>query len=37
MGSFHERVSKEKLIKALEGVVHVTNMEEGEGNFVTLR
>ncbi|XP_074611221.1 uncharacterized protein LOC141865800 isoform X2 [Acropora palmata] len=28
MGSFHDRVSNEKLIKALEGLVHVTNMEE---------
>ena len=36
MGSFHDRVLNEKMIKALEGMVHVTNMEEGEGNFVTL-
>ena len=36
MGSFHDRVLNEKIIKALEGMVHVTNMEEGEGNFVTL-
>jgi len=37
MGSFHDRVSNEKLIKALEGLVHVINMEKGEGNFLTLR